>query len=94
MNCISKYKLQPAYYDITRTGKYPRDIESSEMLDIIFANRVYDIGMFANLGNLTENLKTMLINDDRNFASAFKRSEKVVVKELDKIIMKYSKLNF
>lgn len=94
MNCISKYKLQPAYYDITLTGKYPRDIESADMLDIIFANRVYDIGMFANLGNLTENLKTMLINDDRNFASAFKRFEKVVVKELDKIITKYSKLEY
>ena len=94
MSCVSKYKLQPAYYDITLTGKYPRDVESSDMLDLIFSNRVYDIGMFANLGGVTEQLKTMLIDDNRNFASAFKSKDKVNARSLDRLVKNFEELEY
>jgi len=35
----------PAYYDVLLTGKLARDDESVEMLNIIFSNIVYDMGM-------------------------------------------------
>ena len=88
------YTLQSAYYNITLTGKYPRDVESIEMLDIIFGNRVYDIGMFANLGNITDDLKTMLIDDNRHFASAFKKKERLPGKQADKLVKNYSEIGY
>ena len=44
LNAESMYTLTPAYYDITLKTKSARDEESSDMLDIIFNNRVYDLG--------------------------------------------------
>lgn len=40
--------LRPAFYDITLKGKVVQDLESREMLDIIFSSKSYDLGVFAN----------------------------------------------
>nr|MBQ4319944.1 hypothetical protein [Clostridia bacterium] len=40
----SYYTVVPAYYDMAITGKYARDEESIEMLNIITGNRVFDYG--------------------------------------------------
>lgn len=40
----SRETVIPAYYNIALKGKYARDAESVEMLDLIFAGRVYDLG--------------------------------------------------
>ena len=45
-----KEYLTPAYYEKTLCGKYIRDEESSEMLDIIFASHVFDIGIYYDIG--------------------------------------------
>jgi len=43
--CAESYKsVKPVYYDTMLKTKISRDEESGEMLDIIFANRVYDMG--------------------------------------------------
>jgi hypothetical protein len=90
LSCKSKYTLQPAYYDITLNGKYVRDEESSEMLDIIFANRVYDIGLIGDFGGMRGSVDAMVDKDDRNFVSAFEkaaaRMEKDIAKVVDKIM--------
>ena len=44
MTAESKYTLIPAYYDIALKTKFARNDESGKMLDLIFANRMYDIG--------------------------------------------------
>ena len=38
--------LTPAFYDLTLRTKTARDDESEEMLDIIFNNKIYDLGTF------------------------------------------------
>jgi ABC-type glycerol-3-phosphate transport system substrate-binding protein len=48
----SRYTLRPAYYDVVLQRKYTRDEESSEMLDIIFNSRVFDIGGVYSFGNV------------------------------------------
>lgn len=53
MAYYSQDTLTKAYYDVTLTNKYFRDEESGDMLDIIFANRTYDIGYIMNVGNLS-----------------------------------------
>ena len=45
-----KVYLTPAYYEKTLCGKYIRDAESSEMLDIIFASHVFDVGIYYDIG--------------------------------------------
>lgn len=42
MACASYNSLKPAYFDTTLRVKGTRDEDSAEMLDIIFANRVFD----------------------------------------------------
>lgn len=52
LNAESLYTLTPAYYDITLKSKSARDEESAEMLDIIFASRVYDLGNMYGWGSV------------------------------------------
>ena len=52
--------LTPAYYEKTLVGQYTRDEESAEMLDIIFANLVYDIGIYYNIGGYKDQLASMV----------------------------------
>ncbi len=44
--------VTPAFYEKTLKGKATKDIESEEMLDIIFARNAYDIGYFFMWGEL------------------------------------------
>ena len=55
-----KEYLTPAYYEKTLVGQYTRDEESAEMLDLIFANLVYDIGMNYNIGGYRAQLSGMV----------------------------------
>ena len=43
--------LTPEYYDRTLKTKRFEDDESEAMLDLIFRNRTYDIGLVLNLNN-------------------------------------------
>lgn len=43
-----KNTLTPAFYDVTLKGKVVKDVESREMLDIIFSSKSYDLGVFAD----------------------------------------------
>lgn len=54
--------LKPAYYDITLNGRSVRDSESSDMLDIIFASRVYDIGGYYKIGGYNSLLGGMFVS--------------------------------
>ncbi|MBQ9133946.1 MAG: extracellular solute-binding protein [Clostridia bacterium] len=54
-----KQLLTPAYYEQTLIGQTTRDEESAEMLDIIFATRVYDVGIYYNIGTYKEQLVNM-----------------------------------
>ena len=55
-----KQLLTPAYYEKTLVGQYTRDEESAEMLDLIFANLVYDVGIYYNIGTYKDCLTTIV----------------------------------
>lgn len=57
-----KQLLTPAYYEKTLVGQYTRDEESTEMLDLIFATRTYDVGYYYALGNYKDLIGKMPIN--------------------------------
>lgn len=55
--------ITPAYYEKTLIGKYVRDDESVGMLDLIFNNRVYDVGHLYRIGTLQEHVTNLLRNN-------------------------------
>ena len=54
--------LTPAYYDQTLVGKSVRDEESVAMLDIIFATRVFDVGIYYNIGTYKNELGKLFVS--------------------------------
>ena len=57
-----KKLLTPAYYDQTLVGKSVRDEESVGMLDIIFASRVFDVGIYYNIGTYKNELGRLFVS--------------------------------
>jgi len=92
-SCKSKYTVQPAYYDIALNGKYVRDEESSEMLDTIFANRVYDIVLIGNFGGIMGTIDGMVDKDNRNFVSQTEKDRPKIEKDMEKKIEKIMDLD-
>lgn len=68
--CESYQSVVPAYYDIALKTKYTRDDESAQMLDIIFNNRIFDLGDTIWCDTLRDGVfETMFMNNDRNLSS-------------------------
>jgi len=81
---LSYYTLSPAYYDISLTSKYLRDEESSASIDIILANRSYDLGIIFNWGNSLTMI--MSLGKNANFASRCASIEPTINKEIEKFV--------
>lgn len=84
--------ITPTYYEKTLKGKYFRDEESADMLDLIFASRFFDVGAYYQLGSYNEKVITMMQQGDTNFASMYEKNEKVALKVLEKINEAYSEM--
>ncbi|MDD4773307.1 MAG: hypothetical protein PHZ09_06835 [Eubacteriales bacterium] len=82
----SKYTLIPAYIDTALKGKYVRDSESEAMLDLIFANRVYDLGDVYGFGGLANNFLSIAGTGNTDVASFYQKYEKATVAAIDKFI--------
>ena len=82
----SKYILQPAYYEVVLSTKIARDEESNRMLDIIFANRAYDIGDVFDFGAIGSDVINMSMTYDRNIVSKYEKKESAALKAIDKLV--------
>lgn len=83
------YTLKPAYYETVLKGKSVRDDESSEMLDIIFANRVYDLEYMYDWGGIVDPLS----NSNGNVASLIASKYDAAVEAMNKTIEDYKKFD-
>jgi len=81
----SMYTLLPAYYDIALKGKYVRDEESEEMLDLIFATKVFDLGWIYQIGNYNEDIMNQLRNNKKDFVSMFEKGQNRAETAIEKI---------
>ena len=86
LSCESHYTLQPAYYDETLQRKMVRDNESSSMLDIIFANKVYDIGAVYSFGNVFTNFSNLYNNYNSDVASFYAKNEAAFNTAIAKVV--------
>ena len=93
MSYESMYTLTPAYYETALTGKYFRDPESKEMLDIILQSRTFDLGsthMF-DWGGIGSVFTSLLSKGSNAYASNYQKKIKSAKKTLDKTLDKLLK---
>lgn len=83
---IGKQLLTPAYYDQTLIGQYTRDEESAEMLDLIFASRVYDVGIYYNIGTYKDQLGS-IYRTRSSLSSLYETYLNVANKKIEQINM-------
>ena len=89
----SMYTLTPAYYETALTGKYFRDPESKDMLDIILNSRTFDLGsthMF-DWGGIASVFTQLLSKGSNAYASSYQKKIKSAKKALDKTVDKLLK---
>ncbi|NLZ36719.1 MAG: hypothetical protein GX897_04490 [Clostridiales bacterium] len=85
--------VRPAYYEATIAGKFSRDTESVEMIDIILANRIYDLGMIYDWGGVGTLINDLTSSKKSDFASRYAKIEEKAQKALEETIEKYKAMN-
>ena len=90
----SYYDLQKAYYDVTLKTKSARDDESQDMLDIIFKNRILDLGELCQFGLFSNDL-LYYPNQVGNYAivSKYESVESKIEKDIEKFIAAVDKID-
>ncbi|MCL2814187.1 MAG: hypothetical protein FWD23_06275 [Oscillospiraceae bacterium] len=78
--------IKPAYYDICLTRKYTRDDESNEMLDIIFNSTVYDLGLYANFGNISGSVESLIQKGENTYVSSYEKIESKISAAIEKFV--------
>ena len=78
--------ITPAYYDVALTGKYMRDDESAEMLDLIIGSAVYDLGHIFAWGGLSTSFTNLVKAKSTDFASMYQSSSTSAQAQIDKFI--------
>lgn len=73
MASFSQKTVTPAYIERAVKGLYVSDEESVETLELIFANRLYDLGNFYRLGALNSMLGNIVMSKNNTFASDYNR---------------------
>lgn len=76
----------PAYYDTALKTKFSRDDSSAAMIDIIFANRYYDIGTYYNWGEMNNTWMSLGKAGTESIASAIKIRQKTAERALEDCI--------
>ncbi len=77
--------VTPAYYDRTLIGRHVQDPESEETLEIIFASRIYDLGLFYKVGGLNVRLNSMMASKNNQYASVIESYRRAIDKSLKDI---------
>lgn len=90
LSAESYYTLTPAYYDIVLKTKRARDEASSEMLDIIFDNRIFDIAYMYDWGGLIGAINSL--KTDGTITSTVDSKLTAAEKALEKTLTAYSEL--
>jgi hypothetical protein len=82
----SRYTLLPAYYDVMLKNKVSRDVDSEEMLNIIFGNMTYDLGGIYAFGGIDNELMYHTMTFKRTMASFYEKNESKAQKDIDKLV--------
>lgn len=93
MAAYSREYVVPVYYETVLKDKFARDVDSLEMLDIIFNNRVYDLGDTIWNGYVRDGVFAgMFNNNDRDLTSKLVSMEASVTAQINTAIELFKKL--
>ena len=95
MEAIAYYSneiVRPAYYDTTLSLRFMQDPRSRDMLDIMFETLSFDLGYYVGLGNVREDMRSILDGKNPAVVSRFKAWEKSAANTLKKYAKSLSKL--
>ena len=81
--------ITPAYYDTTLKYRDLRDDESVEMLDLIFDNVVYDLGVIYDFGGISSMLTTLMTNNSTAVVSEYEKNASVIQTAIDNCLESY-----
>lgn len=84
-------KVTPAYYEKTLIGKYFRDDESIQMLDIILSTRVYDLGWYYQIGKYNDEILYLVYESDTDFTSRYTKYETIALDDIKRINETFAK---
>ncbi|MBQ7699773.1 MAG: hypothetical protein IJT49_05475 [Clostridia bacterium] len=88
--CSESYKtVTPAYYEQTLKRKSQRDADSWDMLDIVFRNRLWDLGYYARWGGIDDSFIGQIKKGTGSFAKWYKSASKSATKAINKYIDAY-----
>ena len=87
--CESYHTLIPAYYDVQLKTKFARDDESSEMLDLIFAGRKFDLALLYDWAGVTSAFEAAMQRNSPDIVSALEKIQEKVVAQIEKTIEAY-----
>ena len=93
LSAESRYTVQPAYYDISLKGKYVRDDESADMLDVLFNSRLYDLAELGHFGLFEMEWLRMVSNGNRDIVSLYEKYAPRIQSDIDKLITALEKLD-
>lgn len=81
--------VTPAYYEQTLKRKSQRDADSWDMLDIVFRNRLWDLGYYARWGSIDDLFIQQIKKGTSSFAKWYKSQSKSTTKAIDKYVKAY-----
>ncbi len=82
LSAHSHYDLQNEYIEMSLKGRYARDDESEEMLDIIFGHRVFDPALIFGFGNFANDFQG-LAGGTGNISSFLASKKDATIKAID-----------
>ena len=86
-NYLAYRSVKPAYYEISLKGKYSRDEDSEQMLDMIFNSRVIDLGDTLLCAQIRDGFMTTLYKSGKpDLASKLEASRPAIQKTIDDMI--------
>lgn len=86
LSAESMYTLTPAYYEISLKTKFARDDDSSDMLDLIFSSRNYDLGMMYDWGGIYTLTQNLAYAGNDNLASEYAKISRRAESEMEKSV--------
>ncbi|MBQ1206287.1 MAG: extracellular solute-binding protein [Clostridia bacterium] len=81
--------ITPAYYETTLKYRDLRDDESGEMLDLVFSNVVYDLGIIYEFGGVSNMIQDMMKDNSTDVASTFESKRDSIQDAIDTCVESY-----
>ena len=83
---VSQHILTPAYMDVSLKGKFVRDEESEDMIELVLATRSYDIGAIFQWGTSFSIFNSAASSKIGTYASQVEKSSKALNNAITKYI--------